>query len=107
MMFQITNPVLPFAGSGDGAEILGRIISAAVGFFIVIGFIMAFLYLVLGASNWITAAGDKTKLEKAQQQITQALIGLIILVSVFAIAKMLGEFTGIGFPNLTLPTVAP
>lgn len=107
MIFQIVNPVLPHAGSGDGAEILGRIISAAVGFFIVVGFIMAFLYLVLGASNWITAAGDKSKLEKAQQQITQALVGLVILVSVFALARVAGQFTGIGFPTMTLPTVGP
>lgn len=106
MLYAITNPVLGTAGTGSGGEILGKIISAAVGLFVVIGFITAFLYLILGASNWITAAGDKSKLEKAQQQITQAIIGLIILVSVFALMTTLGQFLGIGFPDLTLPTVS-
>jgi len=104
-MLAIVNPVLPGLGSLPGEVVLGNIISAVAGLFLVGGSITAFLYLLLGALNWITAAGDKTKLEKAQHEITQAIIGLIILVSVWALMLVIGKFTGIGFPTILIPTV--
>jgi hypothetical protein len=99
----IRNPVLDTAGSGPGEPILGNLISAVLGFIVVIGFIVAFLYLILGAMNWISSAGDKSKLETARIQITQALVGLIILVAVWGIMRVVGSFLGIGFPTLVFP----
>lgn len=105
-LFQITNPVLPgVTGAGTGEAALGSIIGAVVGIMTLIGAIAALIYLLLGALSWITSAGDKTKLEKAQQQITQALVGLILLVSVWAIMLLVGQFTGLGFPNLIIPRI--
>ena len=105
-MFAIINPVLPpVTGSGPGELGLGFIISATVGLFLLIGSISALIYIMMGALNWITASGDKSKLEKAQQQITQAIVGLILLASSWAIMLLLGQFTGIGFPTLKIPTI--
>lgn len=101
----ITNPVLPGIGSQPGAESLGKIISAVLGIMLVVGFILAFLHLIFGAVAWITSSGDKGKLENAQSRITQAIVGLIIMAALWAIMLLVGEFTGIGFPNLQIPTV--
>lgn len=105
---QIINPVLEWGGgaSGEsGQEIIGNMFSAVVGMFIVVSFILAFLYLLLGAFRWITAGGDKTKLQEAQDRITQAMIGLILVASVWAIMLLVGQFIGVDFPNLPIPTL--
>jgi hypothetical protein len=47
--------------------------------------VLAFLYLLWGGVQWITAGGDKDALDKARKRITQALIGLSIVFSAYAI----------------------
>lgn len=47
--------------------------------------VLAFLYLLWGGVQWITAGGDKDALDKARKRITQALIGLAIVFSVYAL----------------------
>jgi len=105
-MFAITNPVLPFAPTVSGGEMVGKIISAAIGMFLIFGFIIAFFHLLFGAFTWITASGDKSSLESAQNRITQAIIGLIIMFAVWAVMVLLGNFLGIKFPNFNLPSIS-
>jgi len=97
---QITNPVLPTGvgsgGIGAGGTIVGNIISALTGLFLVGGTIAALLFLLLGAFRWITSSGDKTKLQTAQDQITNAIIGLVVMAAAWAIMMLVGQFTGIG-----------
>ncbi|HCS79202.1 TPA: hypothetical protein DIV55_05700 [Patescibacteria group bacterium] len=97
---QICNPVLePLIGCGGttaGGTIVGNIISALVGLFLVGGTITTFLFLLLGGFRWITSSGDKQKLQTAQDQITNAIIGLIIMTAAWAIMMLVGQFTGIG-----------
>ena len=99
----IINPLLNWTGTGE--KFIGNLISAAVGMFLVLSFIFALLYFLLGGFSWITAAGDKTKLQSAQDRITHALVGLIIVVSTWAIMTLVGQFVGIDFPNLPIPTL--
>ena len=47
--------------------------------------VLAFIYLLWGGIQWITAGGDKDALDKARKRITQALIGLSIVFSAYAI----------------------
>ncbi len=106
--FAIINPVLPEIVGGNpqgGEKALSNIIGAVVGLLLIVGAIAALLYLLVGAINWITSAGDKNKLEKAQLYITQAIVGLIILSAVWAIMTLIGTFTGIGFPTFNIPTL--
>lgn len=51
---------------------------------------LSLIYLVIGALNWITSGGDKTKLEAARKKITWAIIGLIIALLAFFIVSLLG-----------------
>jgi len=71
--------------------------------FLVAG-IIAFLFLLLGGIKWITAGGDKGKVEEARNQIVQALIGLLIVVAAFALMLFFQEVTGIcvGFGTCSL-----
>ncbi len=69
----------------------GNIISAAM----TIAAILVLAFLVLGAIEWITSAGDKSKMESARNKISNAIIGLIILSATTAVFLLLEQFLGI------------
>jgi hypothetical protein len=63
------------------AAIVGTFVSV---FFSILGIIFVVLMLY-GGYNWMTAMGDNAKVEKGQDTIKRAIIGLIITVSSWAI----------------------
>ncbi len=75
---------------------LGNLVELAAGGVLTIGALAVLMYLILGGFNWVTAGGDKSKVETAKSMITQAIIGLAILASVFAIYGVLLTFFGLG-----------
>ncbi|HWQ99838.1 MAG TPA: pilin, partial [Candidatus Methylomirabilis sp.] len=82
----LVNGVGTAAGLGQQQTlpvIVGRIINVALGF---IGIVLLVLLLLAGF-NWMTAGGDTEKVKKAQQQIKNAIIGLVIIVAAFAISN--------------------
>jgi len=112
LLAQLRNPVLPPSIGGakgatekTGGTALGSIIGGIVGMLFIAGFLLAFLTLLMGALNWITAGGDKTKLEAARNQITNALVGLAIVFAAWAIMKLIETVFGISVldENLTPP----
>jgi len=79
------------AGMGSGiqsplglaGDVTGKIISY-VG--------VLFLCLMLYAGFlWMTAAGDEKKIDKAKEIILAAIIGLVIVLSAYAITRFVGE----------------
>ena len=63
--------------------LIGGIINVVLGF---LGIILVMLLLYAGF-NWMTAAGDSAKVDTAQDTIKRAVIGIIIVVSAYGIAK--------------------
>jgi len=49
------------------------------------------LFLILGAITWVTSAGEKEKVTKAQEKIQAAVVGLVILVAVLALVITLEQ----------------
>lgn len=84
----ITNITQPQTGLGN---LTAQILSIAM----TIAALLVFLYLIWGAIGWITAGGDKGKIESARNRITTAVIGIIVLASVVAIFKVLQLALGI------------
>lgn len=58
--------------------------------------------LLLGAITWIGSGGDKAAIEGARGRITQALIGIVVLFSVFAIIKLIEGLFGIKILTLDI-----
>lgn len=52
------------------------------------------IYLLIGAVKFITSGGNKDKTAEAQQMITHAIIGFILLVLLFTIMQFIPEFFG-------------
>jgi len=65
----------------SAAAIAGTVIKAFLGMLGVIFIIL----IVLAGYNWMTAAGDEQKVEKAKEGIKRAIIGLIIITGSYAI----------------------
>lgn len=72
-----------------------------------IGALIVLVYFAWGSIEWITSGGDKGKVEAARMKMTNAAVGIIILVSSFTI---IGFFSNLVFGNdfnllkLTFPT---
>jgi ABC-type Mn2+/Zn2+ transport system permease subunit len=94
--YAITNPVIDF-GSGDYGEALATIIANLWKAAVIAGAIAFILYFLWGAFRWMTAESDKAKLESGREKITNALVGLILLVASVAIIQLLGTLLNIKF----------
>lgn len=57
------------------------------------------LYFLLGGLNWITAGGDKGKIDKAKGMMTSGAIGLIVISVSYAITWIVGKALGIDILN--------
>ena len=64
---------------------LTGMLTFVIRFFFVIAALAALLFLILGAISWVTSAGEKEKVTKAQEKIQAAVVGLVILVAVLAL----------------------
>ena len=86
-IFEIPN----FSGFTNLAGLIDNLIQLA---FFVAG--LAFLFsLLIGGVQWITASGDPKALDAAKGRITNAIIGLIIVVASFSIAIIIQSVLGI------------
>ncbi|MCH7730561.1 hypothetical protein IID21_03485 [Patescibacteria group bacterium] len=90
----ITNPALnlPFT-TGEG--FLQNFLPRFIGIGFVIGALIFLFMMLIGAIQWIASGGDKTAIEAARGRIMNALIGVVILFSLFAIFTLVSNFFGI------------
>ncbi|MEO5928080.1 MAG: hypothetical protein ABIO72_05150 [Patescibacteria group bacterium] len=80
-------------GNVDLFQLIGRIINIFLGF---LGVILLGLLLYAGFT-WMTAGGDETKVKSAKTTIRNAIIGLVIIASAWAItAFIFNSLTGAG-----------
>jgi hypothetical protein len=91
-------------GNADLLQIIGRVINIFLGF---LGVVLLGL-LIYAGFLWMTAGGDATKVEKAKLYIRNAIIGLVIIASAWAIVFFIfraltdagfGGFGGAGGPG--------
>ena len=81
------------------------IISGAISLILIVVAVVFFFILVLGGLKWVTSGGDEKKVGAARAQITNALIGLAIVFSAWAITNLLGNIFGFSLTNgFTLPS---
>jgi hypothetical protein len=69
------------------------IIETFVDFVLGAGIVVFLLYFMWGSLEWLTSAGDKGRLQMARDKITNALIGLIILATVFGVMEIVKAIT--------------
>ncbi|MFW5703618.1 MAG: hypothetical protein ACOCXQ_02185 [Patescibacteria group bacterium] len=71
----VGGPELSDPGTG-----LTKIITTSIQIALFIGGLLLLIYLFYGAFLWITSGGEPEKTEKARNVLTQAIIGILLLV---------------------------
>lgn len=78
------------------------LISTLIRLLLIVAAVVFFFMLVLGGIKWIMSGGDKGKTEEARNQITAALVGLVIVFSAWAIAQLIHALFGVNILELDL-----
>jgi len=99
------NPSGQFLGLGNVS--IGGIISALLIIALIIASLSFLFSLIFGGIRWIMSGGDKSKVDGAKGQIQNALIGLLIVFSAWAIANFVSQFFGVDIFAFNLPTANP
>lgn len=82
--------------SGDPAGGLGSFLSTGIWLFIILCSLFMFAYMMWGAFDWIVSGGEKEKIVKAQNKITNAIIGFFVLfVVIIGFGVIAGNILGI------------
>ena len=63
----------------------------------------AFVAFLAGAFKYMTAGGDPKSTQQAQQTITMAIAGVVLLVAAWLILKFVKDFTGVDVTVFSLP----
>lgn len=90
-------------------EPLSRFLSVFVGFATTLAGLMFLIYFIFAGLAWVTAGGDKGKVENAQHQMTNAALGLMIVIASYAIVGIVGGVLGLDIlnPGQILRSLAP
>ncbi|KKQ85606.1 MAG: hypothetical protein UT08_C0005G0057 [Candidatus Woesebacteria bacterium GW2011_GWB1_38_8] len=82
---------------------IAGLISAFVILVLIVAALVFFFMLVWGGIRYITSGGDKGQTEAARNQITAALIGLVIVFAAWAIINLIQIFFNIDIISLNIP----
>ena len=94
-----TQPVVPEKYHGVGA-ILGVILNIVF----YVGIALSIIFLIIGGIKYMTAGGDETKITGARDQVTNAIIGFVVVVAAFSVRTIIKNVFGItGIPSTLLP----
>lgn len=77
----------------------GSILSTIITTITVVGGLAFVIYFTLGGLKWLTAGGDKNKVDEAKTQMTQGVIGLVTIVAGVFVVGIVGGILGIDFLN--------
>lgn len=82
-------------------SVFGNVVLAVMGF---VG-IALFLMLTVGGFKFLFSGGDQKQLEAAHGTMTNAILGVILIVAAYLILRTIGVFTGIGdlITDFTIP----
>jgi hypothetical protein len=80
---------------------VSMIVSRVIGFLTLAGFLWFFFQLIIAGISWITAGGEKNKLTEARERLTNAFLGLVIVVAGWAILALASSFFGVDFTSPT------
>jgi len=91
--------------SGDDVATIGSLASVFSNIMqaiMAVSGIVLFVMLVIGGFNFLFSSGDQKKLEKAKGTVTNAIVGLVVLVCAYLILFFIKTFTGVDVTTFKL-----
>jgi uncharacterized membrane protein HdeD (DUF308 family) len=103
----INNPALgpglqDLAGSSDPVAFFNKLIPNLITISFILGVFFFIYELIRSSIQWILSQGEKEHVEGARRGIMNAIIGLIVLFSAFAVFKALQLFFGINLLTIDI-----
>lgn len=62
-----------------------------------------FIMLVIGGFKYLTSGGDQKAATSAQQTMTHAVAGIVLMVLAFLIFRLIENFTGVNITKFVIP----
>ncbi len=117
MASSLLSPVAALAAEGDPVPVeidtaifkvrsVEDLIRIIVNMILIIAGVLVFAFMLVGGIQYISSGGDKVQAQSARDKITYAIIGLVIIVAAYAVAKVLEVVFGINIFNFNLPVPA-
>ena len=75
----------------------GRLVANLFSTLMIVSGIATFIYLGLGGFQYLLSGGDKAAVEAARNKITHAVMGLGIVISVYAVSFIIQNLFGVSF----------
>ena len=86
------NTTLVQEGAGyDANTTVGSVVAMVIKAFLALLGVIFVILLIVAGFNWMTAAGDEEKINKAKDTIKAAVIGLIIIAASYSITYFIFE----------------
>jgi hypothetical protein len=101
LLAQITLPNNPLPGfefwknGGKGDTLVGDLTSRIMTFAIVAAGLYFFVRLISSGYGYLTSLGDPAKVASSTKELTNAIVGLVIVVTAFFIMQLLQSVLGI------------
>lgn len=80
---------------GDPTSFVATIIRNGIWLLIVVGFVIALIWIIFAGYGFIFAGDDTKKVASSWSKIYWGLLGLVIIVGAFAIIKLAEDFFGV------------
>lgn len=77
-------------------------LSLSIGVMTVVAGIWFMFQIFSGAIEWLTSAGEKQAVQSAQKKITNAIVGLLIVVASYGLIISIGYM--VGFRDILMPS---
>ena len=102
----------PWSQPGDidtAAGFFAKIISNLIGLLTIVAGIWFIFQFIIGAFGWLSAGGDKAAVQAAQSRLTNAFIGLIVVIAAYAIIWIVGKMLGFDIlePQTLIKLIGP
>jgi len=101
----ISNPALDNLSKKSGVTFFQDLIPALITLGFVGGSLIFVFFLITGAITWMTSGGDKGKLESARGRLSNAIVGFVLLLVVFALIQIIEKFFGINILLLDIDAI--
>jgi len=79
-----------------GIEKLSDLVQLIINFLVPLAGVILFLIIIWGGYDVIASEGNPEKVQSGKQKITAGVIGFVLLVCSYFIAKLLGYIFGVG-----------
>lgn len=66
--------------------------------------VAVFIMFVVGGFNFLFSGGDQKKLEKARGTLTNAILGVVVIVAAYLILKTIQVLTGVDVTKFSVPS---